>query len=281
MVGIGVGGIQAVLAASDRFIVLDPYDPRGINDRGEIVGGYTDANGLHGFVLSKGTVTTIDGPPGDFIPFPNAPQTLAYSINDRGEVVGVYVSSVLDPNGSHTESHGFLWSEGTRTTIDIPGSTFTEAHGINDRGEIVGSYTDASGTPHGFLLSKGTLTEIIDPNSTDVPIPFGIHNRGDIVGGLGGQGFVFSKGRFTMINVPGSVGTETRGINDHGEIVGFWMDAEGMIHGYLFSKGRFTEIQVPGSSLTEVFGGQQSAPGCGRLRRRCEWGAARVCHEGG
>ena len=73
MFGMVVGGSQAVPAASDHFIVLDPYDPRGINNRGEIVGGYTDAHGLHGFVRSQGTVTLFDGPVGACVPFPNAP----------------------------------------------------------------------------------------------------------------------------------------------------------------------------------------------------------------
>jgi hypothetical protein len=83
-----LGGIQVVAAASDQFVVLDPYDPRGINDHGEIVGGYGDANSLHGFVLTKDAVTLIDGPP---CPVPSrfGPQTLALGVNNRGQVVGV------------------------------------------------------------------------------------------------------------------------------------------------------------------------------------------------
>ena len=209
----------------------------------------------------------FDGPVGACVPFPNAPETLAYSINNQSQIVGNYVTFVCDPQGSHTVDHGFLWVKGTLTTIDVPHSTNTDLYGINDHGEMVGSYTDASGTPHGFLLSKGTFTDIVVPHSPDVPIPFGINNQGDIVGNLGLHGFLLSKGRFTLIDPPGSVQTDARKISDQGEIVGFYMDANFLFHGYLFSPGRdetdargdneqgaFTEITVPGGANVEVFG---------------------------
>jgi probable HAF family extracellular repeat protein len=243
MVGMVLGGIQVVATASDQFVVLDPYDPRGINDHGDIVGGYGDAHGLHGVVLTKDAVILIDGPP---CPVPSpGPQTLAYSINNRGQVVGGY-----NPCGN--EGHGFLWADGTLTTIDVPNEFNTDLHGINDHGDIVGSY--GSTGLHGFLLSKGTFTQLVAPNTEDQPVPFGINNRGDIVGDLGGDGFLLSNDRYTLFRVPESGWTEARGINDRGEIAGFWMDADGVIHAYLFSKGQFTEIHVPVGSNAGIFG---------------------------
>jgi hypothetical protein len=61
---------------------------------------------------------------------------------------------------------------------------------------------------------------------------------------------------------------DPRGINDHGDIVGFWTDAEGNIHGYLLSKGQFAEIQVPGTTITEVFGGNNRAMSSGSTKTR-------------
>src|SRR5207247_818208 len=55
-----------------------PFD---INNRGQIVGDYTDVNGTsHGFLLDKATFTTID-PPGSVF-------TQAIGINAAGRIVG-------------------------------------------------------------------------------------------------------------------------------------------------------------------------------------------------
>jgi hypothetical protein len=57
--------------------------PVGINDRGQIVGYYDDASGLHGFLRQKdGRFSRID--------FPGARATEALKINNRGQIVGVY-----------------------------------------------------------------------------------------------------------------------------------------------------------------------------------------------
>ena len=64
----------------------------GINPKGNIVGSYLNAAGLHGFLLSKGAFTTIDVPGASF--------TGAFGINPKGNVVGVYSNA--------TGTHGFL-----------------------------------------------------------------------------------------------------------------------------------------------------------------------------
>jgi hypothetical protein len=54
--------------------------PFGINDRGQISGGYYDAAGRqHGFVLDRGRYKTLDAP--------GRTDNIAWGINDRGEVV--------------------------------------------------------------------------------------------------------------------------------------------------------------------------------------------------
>ena len=73
VIGMVVGGIQAVRAASDGFTVIDVpgsvgTEARGINDPGQIVGDYQDANGLHGFLLSDSTFTLIDAPAAECSP---------------------------------------------------------------------------------------------------------------------------------------------------------------------------------------------------------------------
>jgi hypothetical protein len=66
----------------------------GINNRGDIVGLYSDpADNGHGFLLHEGQYTSID--------FPGEPFTECHCINDRGVITGLY----QDAAGI---SHGFI-----------------------------------------------------------------------------------------------------------------------------------------------------------------------------
>src|SRR5262245_49873926 len=90
---------------------------RGINASGQIVGGYLNSAGGHGFLFSNGTYTTLDDP------LAGINGTQAFGINGAGQIVGLY-----DDAGSPVpQSHGFLLSGGTYTTLDPPGTTFTGA----------------------------------------------------------------------------------------------------------------------------------------------------------
>src|SRR5436853_176807 len=78
----------------------------GINDAGQVVGAYTDANDhAHGFLYSGGTFTTLDDPSA-------TTGTLALGINDAGQIVGYYTDV--------SSAHGFLYSGGFYTTLEIP-----------------------------------------------------------------------------------------------------------------------------------------------------------------
>jgi probable HAF family extracellular repeat protein len=73
----------------------------GINDAGQVVGGYTDdAMVTHGYLRRGGTITTID--------VPGATRTQFSGINNAGQMVGDYI----DSGGV---GHGLLWSGGAST----------------------------------------------------------------------------------------------------------------------------------------------------------------------
>jgi probable HAF family extracellular repeat protein len=82
------GTVHGFIWERGRFITLDVPDATltqafGINNRGQIVGGYRDTNGHpHGFLLSHGRYRTIDAPDR-----PNNVGTMATTINDLGELV--------------------------------------------------------------------------------------------------------------------------------------------------------------------------------------------------
>ena len=106
-------------------------------------------------------------------------------------------------------AHGFLLSEGTFTTIDVPGSDLYRGHGINDAGQIVGRFHRcATWASHGFLLSEGTFTTIDVPGGTCHPGLRHQRRRPDR-GRLQRcrdrlHGFLLSEGTFTTIDVPAS-----------------------------------------------------------------------------
>jgi probable HAF family extracellular repeat protein len=80
--------------------------PHGINDRGQVVGEYTDANGMdRGFLWTRGRVTTFAVADATFTK-PNA-------INDRGRIVGVYENpNYQSPTATPRPQLGLLWISG-------------------------------------------------------------------------------------------------------------------------------------------------------------------------
>ena len=112
----------------------------GINDAGQIVGGYQGDSGNNGFLYSGGNYTTLKDPL-------SVDGTVAEGINNAGQIVGYYLDS-------SQVAHAFLYSGGTYTTIDDPlGTKGTVAQGINDAGQIVGYYIDSGANTHGFTLT--------------------------------------------------------------------------------------------------------------------------------
>jgi probable HAF family extracellular repeat protein len=215
-----------------RVTVLDVPGAKGteavkLNDRGQAVGEYSqdtpivnDSANPRDYLWDRGRVTTIEIPGADPV------RTEPTGVNNRGQVVGPY----LDRGGI---VHGFLWDKGRITTIDLPGATSTSPTAINDRGQVLGVYTDAAGAFHGFVLSRGRLVSFDAPGNAAFMFPLDINNRGQIVGYTvhdpvtlaGARGFLLPKGArgpATPISLPGAPRTIATGINDQGQIVGFY-----------------------------------------------------------
>lgn len=153
----------------------------GINDKGAIVGQYSDSNTgtSPGFVYAKGSFTTLN-------PVANDSQVFAQGINDNGLVVGFY-----NTDGVH--DHGFLFNTATNayTLLNDPNVAnllFTQFLGINDQNEAVGYYQTTDGSQHGFLYNIATqsYTFLDDPNAATSGMSItqitGISNSGEIAG---------------------------------------------------------------------------------------------------
>lgn len=121
----------------------------GINDRGDTVGLYFEADGsIHAFFrTARGQVTTIDAP--------DAKLTFPTDINDRSRIVGFTTDALPLPTA--TDIRGFVLKNGPTgpfTRIDYPGASRTIVFGLNDRGSITGVYENPNATPAGVTPPK-------------------------------------------------------------------------------------------------------------------------------
>lgn len=219
----------------------------GINNRKfpDIVGFYTDmATGFtHGFLDSNGVQSPLDDPAGS-PPNVTAPVQNLLGINDRGKAAGFWT----DNNG---HGHGFVVeidaaSVGSSEFTEIAPATFsgavaTQASDITDRDDVCGFWTDGKGNNHGFFGRLGhrfaTFNVEIKGVTATSTSPFGCNNEDEIVGSFtdsngGVHGFIFAHGRFFQFDAVGSsqtaafgvMGTFINGVNDRGDIVGFFSD---------------------------------------------------------
>lgn len=63
---------------------------------------------------------------------------------------------------------------------------------------------------------------------------------------------VASPDSLVIIDYPGAVDTRCQGVNNWGQVVGFYEDTDGSIHGFVYDKGIFSTIDVPGSLDTNA-----------------------------
>ena len=233
---------------SNPFLLIDypggiaNQYPAAINDKGKIVGlvGLPDGS-FQGYELQGNTFKEIS--------YPGAASTGVFGINKSGLIIGVYCADLACDTGNG----GFALKGKNFTSIDFPGGMNTGPYGVNASGDIVGEYQTPDSIVHGFLLHRGVYTNIDVPQAwgSNENLPFSINKQGTIVGGYGmpdgsGHGYIQQNGTFTQVDYPGAAGTELLGINDSGDIVGSYTDADdNHSHGFLLSGGVFTGFDVP------------------------------------
>ncbi|MFZ1641753.1 MAG: hypothetical protein WAV07_10030 [Candidatus Contendobacter sp.] len=189
--------------------------------------------------------TTFDVPGATFGTFPS-------SINASGQVAGFY----SDGSGGH----GFVYSNGTFTTLDVPGATSTWAVSINASGQVAGDYS-ANWRQHSFVYSGGTFTTLDVPNAVRTDAK-SINASGQVTGsyydGSHFHGFLYSNGTFTTLDVPGAAGgIYPNSINDSGQVAGTYCNVASSrgsqdCHGFIYSGGTFTTLDVPGGIATSA-----------------------------
>jgi PEP-CTERM motif len=206
----------------------------GLNNGGVTVGFSVDANGNNtGFVHTGTTFTTpIVDPAGPPIS-PIAPTTnQLLGVNDHSIAAGFYVNSA-----GNAQAYTYNISSKTFTAINPTGATAATAAGINNASDVAG-FAVIGGTTEGFYYNGTTFSDFLVPGSTST-VFFGLNNKGLAVGdyvdasGLT-NGLVYNvlNGSWQTVNNPnaspttafGVNGTTINGINDLGQLVGFYSD---------------------------------------------------------
>jgi hypothetical protein len=235
---VGSSGGNAFYLNSGTSGFLPPVSPGntasetafGINDHNTIVGQFVD-NGTGttpGFVYSAGGTFTI------LNPVVNAAVTNAQSINDNGIVAGFYST-----DGVH--QHGFLYNTNTgQYTLapdpSQPNLVLVQFLGINDQGIVAGYWQDAGGNQHGLLynINTQTYTFLDDPNAA-------------ISGGI----------EITQIT----------GINDSGEIEGFYVSSATGLQSGFYATPDASTVPEPASGFLFA-GGMLMVVALQSMRRR-------------
>lgn len=140
----------------------------GVNNVGEIVGGYHDHSDVeYGFLFDGSTYQTLD--------VPGAANCAALGINNNGEIT--FQCSSYGLNGS------VLYSGFSYIVLQYPRAVVTYAYGHNDAGDVALSWQDAAQNIHGGVFRNGDYVEINEPGCgecfTNV---LDINNEGDLVG---------------------------------------------------------------------------------------------------
>ncbi len=207
----------------------------GINNQGQVVGDWHDANGTRAFLYGGGTFSDLGSLGGT--------NHFALSINSSGQVVGF---------GESAEGvRAFFFSNGAIRNLGALGGLNSYAWGLNDIGQIVGHVT-FSNNVSGYIYGAGGVTNLGTLGGSD-SYGFGVNNSSLVVGsGLNSEqkmnAFLWNNGVLSNLNemLPAHSGwelQEARGINNSSAIVG-WGRFEGVEQAFVFKNGQVTGLGV-------------------------------------
>ena len=230
-----------------------------VNQDNSIVGHYDAADGRrHGFI-ARPKAGTPQARPGV------VPPPLKYtfeSIDVPGvDFLAVTASSDFEDYAGNMRSAdsekdiGFTLINGVFTTHDFPDAQGTYFYALGNDGTAAGHYQDSDGLYHGVILQNGELRRYDFPGAVQTEI----YGLSDATGALTGN-FIDADGvrrgfsGDTIIERPGASATYADFVSFVGNVVGSYVDTEGIYHAYMRSPvGRFLSIDLPNATNLEYF----------------------------
>ena len=230
-----------------------------VNEDNSIVGHYDTADGRrHGFI-ARPKAGTPQARPGV------VPPALNYTFENIDvpgvEFLAVTASSDFEDFAGNMRSAdsekdiGFTLINGVFETYDFPGSQGTYFYALGNDGTAAGHYQDSDGLYHGVILENGELRRYDFPGAVQTEI----YGLSDATGALTGN-FIDADGvrrgfsGDTIVERPGASATYADFVSFVGNVVGSYVDTEGVYHAYMRSPvGRFLSIDLPNATNLEYF----------------------------
>jgi hypothetical protein len=206
----------------------------GLNNTGVQVGFWSAHGRTAGWYLQNGQFHSVAYPAAGSAA---TPASELLGVNDQGVAVGFYT----DARGL---DHGYTYDIATKrfATVTVPGASSVVAAAINNAGSVAGFFTGRAGQTEGFVLSPGGQLSVLRIPHATATRATGISDTGEVVGdyqlagsGAGTHGFTWTSARgFATVDGPGgAVSTSISGVNDAGDLVGYYTDRAGHTDGLL------------------------------------------------
>ena len=129
---------------------------------------------------------------------------------------------------------------------------------------LVAGNTLLSAPPESSATTVDYIFETIEVPGVEFLELTSTNDLGDYAGNTRGPdgesmiGFTLIDGRLSTYNVPDSLTFGFYGLNNAGQAVGFYQDANEVSHGVIVQHGELTKYDFPGAAETEIFGVSES-----------------------
>lgn len=191
---------------------------------------------------TKGTYRTYN--------VPGQPANTDTSVNGINKDATHFCGAVESP--PYSMENAFIGIAGKVDIFSVEGSSETVCTALNNSDSAVGFYVDSTGVVHGWLRSSsGDITTIDEPDASTVTgsapcggtaggtTVVGINNDGTISGhfwdsSFNEHGFYrTADGKYHEVNVPKAYQSSGGGMNDHGVMVGHYVNSSCKSFGYI------------------------------------------------